>query len=61
MDLEIVISNEASQTEKDKYHVTLLICGIEKKNGENELIYKWNRVTDVENNLIAIKGEEEEG
>ena len=32
--------SEASQTEKDKYHVTLLICGIEKKNGENELIYK---------------------
>ena len=32
-----------------------------KKNGANELIYKWNRVTDVENNLIAIKGEEEEG
>ena len=31
MDLEIVISNEARQTEKDKYHVTSLICGIRKK------------------------------
>jgi len=40
MDLEIVISNEARQTEKDKYHVTSLICGIRKKNRANELIYK---------------------
>lgn len=27
-DLEIVILNEVSQEEKDKYHVILLICGI---------------------------------
>ena len=32
MDLEIVILNEVSQTEKDKYHMILLICGI-LKNG----------------------------
>ena len=28
MDLEIIILNEVSQTEKDKYHMILLICGI---------------------------------
>ena len=39
MDLEIVILSEVSQTEKDKYRMILLICGI-LKNGTNELIYK---------------------
>ena len=38
MDLEIVILSEVSQTEKDKYHMISLICGI-LKNGTNELIY----------------------
>ena len=28
MDLEIIILGEVSQTEKDKYHMTSLICGI---------------------------------
>ena len=28
MDLEIIILNEVSQTEKDKYHMIPLICGI---------------------------------
>ena len=31
MDLEIVILSEVSQTEKDKYHMISLICGILKK------------------------------
>ena len=31
MDLEIIILSEVSQTEKDKYHMILLICGISKK------------------------------
>ena len=34
------ILNEVSWTEKDKYHVILLICGILKKKDTNELIYK---------------------
>ena len=37
MDLEIVILSEVSQTEKDKYHMISLICGI-LKNGANELL-----------------------
>ena len=28
MDLEIIILSEVSQKEKDKYHMTSLICGI---------------------------------
>ena len=28
MDIEIVVLSEVSQTEKDKYHMILLICGI---------------------------------
>ena len=28
MDLEMTILSEESQTEEDKYHVILLICGI---------------------------------
>ena len=28
MDLEMIILNEVSQTEKDKYHMISLICGI---------------------------------
>ena len=31
MDLEIIILSEASQTEKDKYHMISLICRILKK------------------------------
>ena len=41
MDLEIIILCEVSQTEKDKYHMISLICGIvKKKNDTTELIYK---------------------
>ena len=31
MALEIIILSEESQTEKDKYHIISLICGILKK------------------------------
>ena len=43
---EIVILSEVSQTQKDKDHMTSLICGV-WANGSNEFIYKTNRVTDV--------------
>lgn len=44
-------SGEVSQTEKDKYHVMLLICGILKKNkGDiDELRYKTGRRAEIEN------------
>ena len=31
MDLESILLSEVSQTEKDKYHIISLICGIVKK------------------------------
>ena len=42
MDLEIVILSEVTQTEKDKYHMISLICGIENSDS-NELIYKTGK------------------
>ena len=39
MDLEIIIPRDVSQTEKDKYHMISLICGIQKKD-TNELTHK---------------------
>ena len=39
MDPEIITLSEVSQTEKKKYHVVSLTCGI-LKNDTDELIYK---------------------
>ena len=39
MDLEIIILSEVSQTEKGKYHMISLICGIKNR----------NKLTDIEN------------
>ena len=46
MDLEIIILSEVNQTEKDKYHMILLICGaykhmiLLKKKDTNKFTYK---------------------
>ena len=45
MHLEIVILSEVGQTEKEKYHMTSLICGILKRNDANELTKQ--RLTDL--------------
>ena len=45
MFLEIVILNEVSQTEKEKYCMTSLVCGI--LNGTNELTYKAERDSQI--------------
>ena len=55
MNLEIIILSEVSQTEKNKYNMILLICGIYKKNDANELIYKGER--DLENKLVVTRKE----
>ena len=54
IDLEIVILNKVSQTEKDKYCTVSLTCGIQKK-ATNELTYKTNRITYVENKLKVTR------
>ena len=46
--------SEVNQTEKEKYDIILLICGIFKKNDANELTNK--RETDLKNKLIVTKG-----
>ena len=57
MNIRIVILSEVSQTQKDKYHMILLISGILKK--VNELIYKTEGVTNAELKHVyqRIKGE----
>ena len=50
MELKTVTLSEVSHTEKDKYHMISLICGIFKKRGgggTNDLIYK----TEVESQM----------
>ena len=50
-DLEIIILSVVSQTEKDKYHLISLICGISKYD-TNELIYE----TETKINLWLPRG-----
>ena len=40
MNIEIFILSEVNKSEKDKYHMISLICGIKKKKDTNKLIYK---------------------
>ena len=40
MDPEIVILREVSQSQKDKYHMISLICGIYKKRVQMNFFYK---------------------
>ena len=50
IDLEIVIMSEISQTEKDKNHMILLICGIFKKKKKwykQAYLQNINRVRDA--------------
>ena len=54
IDLETVIQSEISQKEKNKYHMISLICGIQK-HGTNELIYKAEIETEVENKFTDTK------
>ena len=46
MDLEIIILSEGSQTEKDKYYMISLVCGI-FKNDTNEYIYTKQKQTHI--------------
>ena len=59
--LEIILLSEISQTEKDKYHMISLICGIYKKWCRWTYSRSRNRSTDTDNKLMVNKGEREEG
>ena len=41
-DLQIIILSEVSQTEKDKYHMMLLICGILKNDTWVSPVLQWS-------------------
>ena len=59
MDLEIVTPAEVSQTEKVKYHMISLICGIQN-HGTNESIYKTEIQSQIQRaNLWTPKGQEQ--
>ena len=52
MDLGSVILSEVNQTEKEKYHITSLRCGIEKEMIRMNLQNR-KRLTDLENKRIV--------
>ena len=58
MELEIIILSEVSQTEKDKYRMVLLTCGI-FKNDTNEHIYKTEKNSQAQRiyGYAAAKGQ----
>ena len=47
MNLKIVTLGEVSQTDKDKYYIVSVTCGILKKKNTNELIYKTETDSQV--------------
>ena len=54
MDLEIIILSEVNQSEKEKYDINYM-WNLKKR---YKLIYlqNWNRLTDIESNLMVTKG-----
>ena len=51
--LQIVILSEVSQTERDKYHLMLLICEILKK--KKPYLWNRNRVTYLDNEFMITR------
>ena len=52
MGLEIIILSEVSQTEKDKYHMKSLTCGISGMTQMNQST-KQKTFTDIENRFVV--------
>ena len=61
VDMEIIILSEISQTEKYKYHMRSLRCGISKKSYTSELIYKTETDMDLENKFMVTIKDQGEG
>ena len=51
MNLEGIMLSETSKTEKDKYHIISLTCGIFKKQTN-----KKNKLIDTENRWVDTRG-----
>ena len=54
MDLEGIMLSEIWQTEKDKYHMILLTCGIVNKTKQNTP--KKTELMDTEDRLVVARG-----
>ena len=59
MDLEIVIRSEVSQTEKEKYHTTSLICGISKEMIQMNLLTKQKETHGLREGTHSCRGKDE--
>ena len=57
MDLEIIILSEVSQTEKDRYHMISLICGILKKMIQMNLFTKQKQTHCLRKRTYGYQGE----
>ena len=58
MNLKIIIINEVSKTEKDKYHTGITyMCNLKKKRYKWAYIQSRNRLIDIESKLMVTKGE----
>ena len=60
MDLETVIQSEVSQKEKNKYHIVMHMCGIQK-NGTDELVCKAEIETQMQRTNVWTPKEESGG
>ena len=60
MDLECVIQSQASQKEKNKFHIISLVCGI-WKNGTDELICKAEIESQIQRTNLWTPKEQEQG
>ena len=60
MVLEVTILSDVNQTEKNKYRMISLICGI-LKTATNELIYKTERVSQTTKQIYGYQRENVRG
>ena len=56
MDLEIIVSSEASQIATDRCHLILFKCELYKKKMTQMNLYPKQRLTDTEDKLMVTKG-----
>ena len=58
MGLEIVRLSDVSQTEKEKFHMTSLVCGIEKEIMQMNLLTKQKESHRLRKQTYGFQGEE---
>ena len=58
MGLEIVRLSDVSQTEKEKFHMTSLVCGIEKEIMQMNLLTKQKETHRLRKQTYGFQGEE---